>query len=124
MSRNENAAKPRGSQEAKLQAKCFKWFWNTYPKERRTFYHVQNKAKNAIEGNKFKAMGVIKGIADMPWHTPSGKVCYFEFKTDTGTQSDEQKEFEARVKLRGGEYVIIRNFEEFQKEVNLRVAVF
>lgn len=46
--------------EDNLQATCFQWFWNSFPDLRRTLWHVPNGGnRNAREGAKFKAMGVI-----------------------------------------------------------------
>jgi hypothetical protein len=76
-------------------------------------FHVQNKARNAVEGNKFKAMGVVKGVSDMILILPS-RVIFIEFKTETGKQSPEQEQFQGKVQRRVHEYIIIRSLEEFQ----------
>lgn len=99
--------------ESRLQSDCFTWFHNSFPSQRQMLFHVQNKARNAIEGNKFKAMGVVKGISDLILILP-GRVVFIELKTDTGTQSADQKLFEMKVKARGFEYLIMRSLEEFQ----------
>lgn len=80
-------------------------------------FHVNNKARNAIEGNKFKAMGVIKGVSDLVLILPMGRVIWIELKTPAGTQQPAQREFEAKVTQRGHTYLIIRSLEEFQKLV-------
>jgi len=99
--------------EGALQAICFQWHWNTYPAERRMLFHVQNKAKNKIEGSRFKAMGVVKGVSDFVYIARSA-VHFIELKTKT-EQSDEQVEFETKVKARGHSYHVVRNFGEFKK---------
>jgi hypothetical protein len=85
-------------------------------------FHVQNKARNAIEGNKFKAMGVVKGVSDMILILP-GKVVFIELKTGTGFQSREQLEFQAKVQARGFEYRLIRSFKEFQEFILTKINI-
>lgn len=99
--------------EINLHSLCFIWFHNTYPEHRQMLFHVNNKARNAIEGNRFKAMGVVKGVSDLVLILPK-KVVFLELKTETGIQSPEQKEFEKKVTARGHEYIIIRSLPQFQ----------
>jgi hypothetical protein len=99
--------------EDQLQSTCFQWHWNTYPEQRRTIFHINQKARNAIEGNRMKAMGVVPGVSDMCNLLP-GTVRWIEFKTETGVQSREQKEFQSLVTRLGMEYVIVRTFEQFK----------
>lgn len=99
--------------EDKLQSTCFTWHWNTYPAERRRLFHVNQKARNAIEGNRMKAMGVVPGVSDLIYLTASGPV-FIEMKTETGVQSLEQKEFQALVESFGYQYIICRSLEQFQ----------
>lgn len=102
--------------EMMLQGQCFQWFWNTYPNLRRTLFHVQQKAMNAIEGSRFKAIGVVKGVSDMILVLPK-KVVFIEFKTTEGKQSAEQIDFEHKVTLLQHEYFICRSFVEFKEFV-------
>jgi len=99
--------------ESKLQSDIFLWFHNTFPSQRQMLFHVNNKARNAIEGNKFKAMGVCKGISDLILILP-GQVVFIELKTESGIQSPDQKIFQKKVESRGHRYMIIRSLEEFQ----------
>jgi len=99
--------------ELALQAQCFQWHWNMFPDRRRTLFHVNGKAKNKIEGAKFKAMGVVRGISDLILILPDETV-YIELKTSKGTQSKEQKEFEYQVTQRRQKYFIVRSFTEFK----------
>ena len=100
--------------EQQIQAKCFIWHWNTYPNERRMLFHADNNSANALVGNRKKASGVVKGVSDMVLITLCGTV-YLEFKTPTGVQSAEQKDFAAKVRERGSLYFIVRSVEQFQK---------
>ncbi|SEA59515.1 VRR-NUC domain-containing protein [Arachidicoccus rhizosphaerae] len=100
--------------ESRLQADITQWFWNTYPEHRGMLFHVNNKARNAIEGNKFKAMGVVKGVSDLVLVLPQGRILFIELKTPTGSQEAAQKEWQAKVQERGHNYIIIRSLEEFK----------
>lgn len=103
--------------EDRLQAECFQWHWNTFPHLRKTLFHVQQKARNKIEGNKFKAMGVVQGVSDLILVCP-GETVYIELKTDTGSQSPDQKEFQKVIEEYGCQkYYLIRSLEQFQELV-------
>jgi hypothetical protein len=66
-----------------------------------------------MEGSRFKAIGVVKGVSDMIF-VGKGKVLFLEMKTGVGVQSNEQIEFQAKVKSRGHRYFVVRSFEEFK----------
>lgn len=99
--------------ELTLQSHCFQWAWNMYPGNRRMMFHVQNKARNDIEGAKFKALGVVGGISDLILVT-EGRVVFIELKTGTGVQSKEQRDFQQKVEARGHSYHIVRTETEFR----------
>lgn len=105
--------------EDQLQATCFLWHWNNFHNERGLLFHVQQKARNAIEGNRFKAIGVVSGVSDMIYLKPGGRPILIEMKTETGHQSAAQKEWEATARSAGYEYVICRSFEQFQQIILL-----
>lgn len=98
--------------EDQLQSTCFQWHWNNLPEERGMLFHVNQKARNKIEGNRFKAMGVVPGVSDMIYLR---KLTFIEMKTEDGKQSKEQKEFEILVTSLGYVYVICRSLEQFKK---------
>lgn len=98
--------------EDQLQASIFQWHWNNKPAERGLLFHCQQKARNAIEGNRFKALGVVAGVSDLIYLKPGGKPILMELKTETGTQSQVQKDWETRVKQAGYDYVVIRGLAE------------
>lgn len=100
-------------EEEVIQSKCVIWFWNEFPKARQMLHHNDNNSWNAIIGAKKKALGVVKGVADLELIL-FGEVVFIEIKTLTGAQSPEQLDFEDRVTERGHEYVIIRSVEEFK----------
>ncbi len=100
--------------EDQIQSTCFQWHWNEYPNERKRLFHVNQKAKNKIEGNRMKAMGVVPGISDLIYLSKYGTI-FIEMKTETGSQSDEQKEFEQIVTYLGYKYLICRSLEQFKQ---------
>lgn len=100
--------------EDQLQSECFQWHWNNFPAERGQLFHVNQKSRNAIEGNRMKAMGVVPGVSDMILLRP-GDIIFIEMKTETGVQSAEQKKFEALVTGLGFKYIIVRSLLSFQK---------
>lgn len=103
--------------ESKLQADCYIWFHNTFPKLRGLLCYNLNNSKNKIDGNRNKAMGLQKGRADMTFYF-NGRAYFFEFKVDTGKQSPEQVEWERKVTEHGFSYSIIRSFSEFQERLH------
>ena len=101
--------------EIQLQAEIFQYHWNSRPHERGLLFHVNNKARNAIEGNKMKAMGVVQGVSDLIYLKPGGSVIFIELKTETGTQSPEQRKWQQKVELAGYKYFIVKSLTDFKK---------
>lgn len=99
--------------EEQLQASIFQNHWNYYTHERKCLFHVNNKAKNKIEGNQMKAKGVIAGVSDFIYLGKNGIVLFIELKTEDGEQSKDQKEFELIAKERGHLYFIVRTEKDF-----------
>lgn len=108
------------SKEEVLQAKCVEWFWNNHISERRMLHCNNNNSHNSIAGNKAKAMGVTSGVSDLEWIDYFCTV-YIELKTEYGTQSNEQKDFEAKIKERGHQYIIIRSLDHFMAFITKRI---
>ena len=104
--------------ESRLQAECFSWFWNAYPEYRGLMFHVPSEGNRSskIDGGKRKAMGIVAGVSDLilmlPRHNCHG-LC-IEMKTETGKQSDKQKEWERKVTEQGYDYQIARSLSEFK----------
>lgn len=106
--------------EDQLQAACFCWFWNTIPAQRGMLFHVNQKARNRIEGNRMKAMGVVPGVSDFIHLSDPlnpGKPLFIEMKTKTGTQSDDQIRFQYIVEGLRYRYIICRSLDQFQEIV-------
>lgn len=120
-----------------IQQSCYIWFTNNYGLKhhspRLLFYSVANEIGASVAysiGNtkkikdtlsrvmaKFKLTGFKKGVADVHLCFPNGKLVYIEFKTATGTQRPEQKEFQQQVEALGFKYYIVRSLEEFKSIV-------
>ncbi|MGV7234638.1 MAG: VRR-NUC domain-containing protein [Nitrosomonadaceae bacterium] len=100
--------------EDRLQAECFLWFHNSFPKLRGLLFHVPNGGKrDPREANKFKAMGVVAGIPDLVF-CKNGKTYFFELKTDKGKLSDRQIDVHEKLVGEKFEIWIIRDFENFK----------
>ncbi len=104
--------------EEKLQSVCFQWFHNTYPSLRGLLWHVPNGGKRSLnEANKFKAIGVVSGVADLHFFY-NGKIYFLELKVEGGKQSANQKAWEDAIVAQQGFYVIITSFEQFKNFIN------
>ena len=103
--------------EDKILAECHTWLWNNYPELRRCCWHVANERKTSgIAGAVLKAKGVVAGVPDYVINY-SGKTYYFEFKTEKGIISKEQKLLHKQLARQGFDVIIVRNFEFFKEYV-------
>ena len=100
--------------EDRIQANCYKWFYNTYPEYRGLLCYNLNNSDNAIQGNKNKAMGLQPGRSDMVLYI-KGRAYMIEFKTPTGRQQTIQKDWMLKVMANGFEYHIVRDLEYFKQ---------
>lgn len=100
--------------EDALQQRCYMWFHNNYPQLRGLLFHVPNGgSRNPIEGKKFKAIGVVPGVADLLFMFKGVTYC-LELKTEKGRQSKKQEDWQKLVEKNNFKYYIIRNLTEFQ----------
>jgi len=97
--------------ELKTQAAFFQWHWNTFPEERGQLCAINNNSENAIKGSFNMAIGVVPGASDM-FYVTKPSIIFIEWKTETGVQSEKQKEFQRKVEAQGQRYVILRTLEE------------
>jgi len=97
-----------------LQAQIIQYFNANYPNHRKCLFHVQQKASNALEGAKFKTLGVVAGVSDLILLAPNGTTYLIELKDNTGKQSDHQKAFQQQAESLNHKYVVIRSLSEFQ----------
>lgn len=100
------------TEEAKLQASCVMWLWNTYPETRGNFVLIDNNATSMIATMQKRSMGLITGAADtfFFWNK---KLYFIEFKTLVGKQSEAQIKFEHIANVHSEGYFIIRTLDNF-----------
>lgn len=107
-------------EEQIIQQQCVEWFRIQYPDL--ILYAVVNNSfgsgiSNARMGSINKSMGVLAGVSDLVFVFNS--VAYhIEVKTDKGTQSKEQKEFQQKIENEGMKYVIVRSLDQFMNLIN------
>lgn len=99
--------------EIKLHSDCFLWAWNAHPETRLLLCYNLNNSKNKIDGNINRSLGLIKGRSDMTFYWRRSAY-FFEFKTESGFQSADQKAFQNKVESQGFEYYIIRDLQTFK----------
>lgn len=119
--------------ESQLQQQCVAWFRAQYPQYAMLLTHVANEGNgNHVTGAIHKAEGTVAGVPDlllfMPaWYVGDGvvnlmAVLGIEFKTPTGKQSQQQKDYQRMFEAAGNKYVIVRSFEDFRREVNSHIS--
>lgn len=127
--------------ESVIQQQAYIWLTNTYGLKhhspRLVMYSVANEIGASVSGgidhalgkkfsktiqdtfkriyNKFKLTGLKKGVADTHILFPNGKIIFVEFKTQTGKQRQEQKDFQLQVEALGFKYYIVRSVEQFKE---------
>lgn len=99
--------------EQNLQMNCVTWFNWQYPKLRGLLFMNHNTPRNAIDGVKLKAMGLVAGVADMTF-LHNNKAYFIELKTKTGKQSPNQIDWQKTISNEGFQYHIIRSLDEFK----------
>ena len=117
------AGRRHASPEGRIQAECFAWFWNGFPKYRKLLFHVPNENdrsdSNIIQGAIRKSLGVVAGVSDLILllkRGPYGALC-IEMKDERGRQKPAQREWQLLVESAGYKYIICRSLEQFKEEV-------
>lgn len=69
-----------------------------------------------MDGSVRKALGLIAGAPDTFLFMARGSYhgLAVEFKTETGIQSQAQKDFQMRLEMQGYKYELVRSLQEFQ----------
>jgi 3-hydroxy-3-methylglutaryl CoA synthase len=106
------------STEDILQAELFKYYHNKYCTKLSNPQHIIFAVPNGGQRSKaqamlFKATGLIAGVADLIVIQPN-RIVFIELKKEKGKQSDDQQQFERKVKSLGFEYYLIRSLEQFK----------
>lgn len=112
----KNGAKKKrkiNSEEADIQSDFFKQVKLFFPKipDKLLFAVPNGGSRNKLEAINLKRQGVKAGVSDVILLIPKGgfaSLC-MEFKTKTGKQSEEQKEFQRQAEMCGSKYVIVRS---------------
>lgn len=106
--------------EAELQSACVRYFRLRWPKLSGIFFAIPNGgSRNPIEARNMKVQGTLSGVADLILLKPSngyGALC-IEMKSESGRQSQSQKEFQSAAQQAGNRYVVCRSFDEFKQSV-------
>jgi len=110
--------------EDKVQQSIIIYFTNNYCLRHHTnrglIFAIPNGSFRDIrEAVKLKQTGTLAGASDLIVILPNGTLLFVEVKTETGTQSEAQKEFENRVEKLGYKYRLVRSLEEFKNEITL-----
>lgn len=74
---------------------------------------VNNESRSAQEMAKNKKMGLMPGVSDMIYLSPSGQMVCLELKWGKGRQSKSQKAWQQSIEKHNAEYHIIRDVQEF-----------
>ena len=102
--------------EADIQSEFFEKSKLFFPKlpDKLIFAVPNGGSRNILEATNLKRQGVKPGVADVILLIPKNgfaSLC-IEFKTDSGRQSEEQKEFQRQAEACGSKYVIVRSAAE------------
>lgn len=117
----EKKRRKHSSEEADIQSEFFNQVKLLFPQipEKLLFAVPNGGSRNKIEATNLKRQGVKRGVADVILLIPKkgfASLC-IEFKTKTGRQSDEQKEFQMQAEKCGSKYVIVRSVKEAIEKV-------
>lgn len=112
----EKKKRKHSSAEADIQSEFFKQVKLFFPKlpDKLLFAVPNGGSRNKIEAANLKRQGTKAGVSDVILLIPKGgyaSLC-MEFKTKTGRQSKEQKEFQKQAEMCGSKYVIVRSVNE------------
>jgi hypothetical protein len=107
--------------ESNIQRSCVRWFRLQWPEYAGILFAVPNGGgRHKLEAAILKAEGVFPGVSDLILLTGRhgyNSLC-LEIKTDTGRQSDAQKEWQKQAENAGSKYVVCRSVNEFISIVN------
>lgn len=114
--KGKNGNRRHDNEEARMQAEFFRkvpFFFPRLP-DKLLFAVPNGGSRHKIEAANMKRQGVKAGVADVILQVPKkgfASLC-LEFKTKTGKQSLEQKEYQRQVEMAGSKYVVVRSVEE------------
>ena len=110
--------------ETILQQQIVIWFNNQYCRKcdlshenRYVVLSIPNESINAIETKRKLNTGLLVGASDLVLLFPNEKTVFCEIKYGKNTQSQSQKDFQARVQALGFEYWLIYSLDQFKDAV-------
>jgi hypothetical protein len=103
--------------EIQMQSSSFVKLWNNRPELRGRVFAINQNSHNRIKGALNRSLGVLPGVSDMAYLV-QGSVVWIEWKTETGSQSPDQKAFEQLVTRLGMRYIIVRSEFEFLEVID------
>lgn len=111
------------SEEADIQSEFFKQVGLFFPHipDKLLFSVPNGGSRNKLEAINLKRQGVKSGVSDVILLIPKGgfaSLC-MEFKTKSGKQSSEQKEFQKQAENCGSKYVVVRSVKEAIQEMKI-----
>lgn len=108
---------PINHKESRTQSACVRWFRLQYPEFAKLLISVPNGvATTATQGRILKAEGMVAGASDLLLLLPNRNHPFLciEFKTETGRQSNAQKDWQTAVQFYTmARYAIVRSFDDF-----------
>lgn len=118
MSRKQESKGKRvyDNEETRMQIEFFRQVPLFFPRlpDKLLFAVPNGGSRHKIEAANMKRQGVKAGVADVILQIPKkgfASLC-LEFKTKTGRQSKEQREYQRQVEMAGSKYVVVRSVEE------------
>lgn len=109
-------------EEADIQSEFFAQVKLIFPQlPQKLLFAVPNGgSRHKIEAANMKRQGVTPGVADVILLIPKKGYAslLLEFKTQSGRQSDEQKEFQRQAELCKSKYVIVRSVKQAIEAMN------
>lgn len=108
-----------------MQADCWRWHWNEFPRERGWLRRVKNELDNhprktqrdiTIQLSENKATGIVRGTWDMFYMVQP--FVWIEFKIGNNTLSEDQKLFQKRGESIGQFFFVVYSREQFKKTIN------
>lgn len=100
-----------------LLEKCIQDQVIEYLEIKRVFHYRQNSGAFRTKGGGFVRCVSVTGAPDIV-AVINGRYTGIEVKNKFGAQSDNQKEFEGRLKTAGGDYWIVRCLDELIEKLN------
>jgi len=118
--------------ESKIQQESYNYFNNSYclkhHEPRLLIHSVPNGIPIPIpQKERARALdllhktGMVNGISDLIIHGVNGRCLMAECKTETGSQSPDQKEIEYRIQELNGRYFVFRSLIEFQQKISIHI---